>query len=131
MTLAAQIATIFGAILALVSLLRSGIELTFYRRSSTQRRRQFELKVGTRILLRSSRSERSVSLEVPDWALILFEPEEAQRWSKEVESHIWELLEKQAVRQARSDRRKLIVRGVLLAIVLRVGKRLRRVRRRQ
>ncbi len=82
-----------------------------------------------REILRAMRG-RSVSPRLPVWALILFEPDEAERWAREVESHIWELLSSHAVKQARRDRRKLIVRGLLLAIVLRATKRFSRAKRR-
>jgi hypothetical protein len=108
--------------------LASGLSLVLGVLQWRTLRRQ-RLAQGSESLRNGRKGARSVSLHVPLWALILFEPEEAQRWSREVESHIWELLDQRALKQARHDRRKLIARGFLLAIMIRLTKRFDRAHR--
>jgi hypothetical protein len=133
MTLAVQVASVVSAVVALLTALRwfihirmGYVSLRWSLRVARASARMYEEMV--RLIGDDPPRRRSVPLGVPVWALILFEPEEAERWSREVESHIWELLERHAVRQARRDRRKLIARGLLLAVALRVTKRFNRAR---
>ena len=112
--------SILGALIGLLGVLIGVLQLRDLNR------RMLTLMRETDALRKNSKRTFSVSPRLPLWALILFEPEEAQRWSREVESHIWELLELQEFKQARRDRRKLIVRGLLLAIGIRLAKRLKR-----
>jgi hypothetical protein len=129
MTLAAELAGVISAVVALLTFLsRVAPAYTRSRKELARLERLYAVEYGSNLLRKSSKSAPSVSLRLPLWALVLFEPEEAQRWSREVEAHIWELLERHALKQARRDRRKLIARGLLLAIALRATKRFNRAR---
>ncbi len=158
MTLAAQIACIVSAVFALPSFAVWIIRwyITFCDDGARRHKKALNAqRIESRRLERRHRSiERSVSkdlvrrdkarqelleeliarselvpLRLPLWSLILFEPEDAERWAEESESHLWELLRLRDVRQARRDRRKLIVRGLLFAVVLRATKQFTRAKR--
>jgi hypothetical protein len=74
------------------------------------------------LLLRHGRPKASI----PSWALGLMAAKDAQRYTWEWGAHLRELIEDGEGRQARRDRRRLIVAAITIAIALRVRRALGR-----
>jgi hypothetical protein len=87
---------------------------------NSYRTAQFEKVVTLRSRRRWRRRDRMVRTSVPTWALRLFNPLDAQRYSREWGAHLYQLVEEGDIKQARIDRRCLVCATVFLALALRV-----------
>jgi len=72
--------------------------------------------------------KRASRLGIPSVALGLLATEDAERYEREWGAHLYQLIEEGEFRQARRDRRRLVLAAITLAIVLRVRRALSRAR---
>ncbi len=68
----------------------------------------------------SSSSAPTPPDRVPVWALALMDSEDARRYGAEWSAHLGQLIEEGEHKQARKDRRRLMVAGLTIAVVVRV-----------
>jgi hypothetical protein len=87
---------------------------------NSYRTAQFEKVVTLRSRRGWGRRNRMVRTSVPTWALRLFNPIDAQRYSREWGAHLYQLVEEGDIKQARIDRLCLMCAAVFLALALRV-----------
>jgi H+/gluconate symporter-like permease len=58
--------------------------------------------------------------EIPDWAIDILPAEERERYGREFNAHLFELVESGEYKQAEHDRRALMLASFSLAIVIRL-----------
>jgi DNA-binding transcriptional MerR regulator len=64
--------------------------------------------------------------KIPSWAMRLMASEDAERYTQEWGAHLYQLIEEGELRQARRDRRRLVLAAITLAVALRVRRALGR-----
>jgi hypothetical protein len=69
---------------------------------------------------RRDRERRMKRARVPPWALDLMPPDDSRRYAMEWSAHLLQLIEENAIGQARRDRRRLTFAAVVLSVALRV-----------
>jgi hypothetical protein len=83
------------------------------------------LRIAVAYLVRRRR-QTMPRTEVPGWAVALFRQEDAERYAAEWLSHLDELVKAGCLKEARSHRRRLACRALLLGLELRAKQLLRR-----
>lgn len=79
-------------------------------------------------MLVTAQRTRARRADIPAWALGLMAAKDAQRYAWEWGAHLHQLIEEGQTRQARTDRRRLALTAVTLAVALRVRRVLTRAR---
>jgi hypothetical protein len=69
---------------------------------------------------------RSLKVSVPGWMFLLFTADDAERYGREWDNHMWQLVEEDRYEEARHHRRSLVLRTVPFAIALRLRRMLQR-----
>jgi hypothetical protein len=93
-------------------------------------------RLDTRIMIRApggwiltwEQRQRRAKTDVPAWALGLMAPADAQRYAWEWGAHLHQLIKEGRIKQAQSDRRRLVLAAVTLAVAIRVRRALSRAR---
>jgi len=76
--------------------------------------------------LATSPERVATTTTVPIWPLALTSPDDATRYAAEWSAHLHERIQEGEIKQARRDRRRLIIAAVTLAVALRVRRALGR-----
>jgi hypothetical protein len=90
------------------------------RQLNSYRTAQFDRTVTLGSKRPRTRRNRVVKTSVPTWPLRLFDPIDAQRYTREWGAHLYQLVEEGDIKRARIDRRRLAFAAVFLALALRV-----------
>jgi len=129
-TIAVSVATIISSVAGLVALIN-----TTYWWSTKRRKRQFERKLdrvrsfGISVEILPRRSAEPRVPRVPRWAFRVMPSEDAERYVQEWEAHLWERIAQREFKEAKRDRRALILGAFLLCVVLRLKRAFARSRK--
>ncbi len=86
------------------------------------------VEFAQRIKDAEARIKAQEKTKMPPWAFSLMTAKDAQRYAWEWGAHLHQLIEEGELRQARRDRRRLVLAAITLAVALRVRRALGRAR---